>query len=98
MKPEKPDTCSVCCREVVLSFHHFVPKKLHGKSAIKELHSDKDLVHYGTWLCLDCHKKIHRSFSHQQLAEEFYTLKDLLANPEFFKFVCWVKKQKRRVK
>ena len=98
MKPEKSDTCQSCQRELALTFHHLVPKKMHDKHAVKQLHGDRELIHYGVWLCKDCHKKIHRLFSHTELALEYYTLEHLLAHPDFSKFVNWVSKQSKPVK
>lgn len=98
MKPVKPENCSTCQREVFLNFHHLIPKKMHGKRPIKALHPEKDFDHYGVWLCRDCHSKIHRLFTHKQLAETHYTLERIMEDEEFSKFLVWVKKQKKRVK
>ncbi len=98
MKPEKPNTCSLCKREVELSFHHLVPKKMHDKRWVVQKHADKELIHYGIWVCEDCHKKIHRLFDHQTLAEHYFTKDTLLQHEKLRKFVNWVSKQRKKVK
>jgi|SRR6056300_1577619 hypothetical protein len=98
MKPERPSSCTSCERELPLTFHHLVPKKMHEKYAVKQLHGEKELIHYGVWLCKDCHKKIHRTFSHTELALNYYTLDALLQHTDFSKFVKWVSKQRKPVK
>jgi len=98
MKPIKPNECQACKRELELTFHHLVPKKMHDKPPVIKQHDGVDFDHYGIWLCSDCHKKIHRTFSHKELAESYYTLDSLLQNEDFLKFVTWVSKQRKRVK
>ncbi len=97
-KPHKPDRCETCQREVELTFHHLVPKKMHTKKPILRLHEEIDLMHYGSWVCKDCHKKIHKRFTHHQLATWYYTVPRLLDDHKFRLFVEWVSKQKKRVK
>lgn len=98
MKPEKPNVCSTCRRSVDLSFHHLIPKKMHSKRWVKEKHAEIDLIHYGIWVCNDCHKKIHRLFDHQTLAAYYFTTDALLNNQKFKKFISWVSKQRKKVK
>lgn len=98
MKPNKPDNCDTCGREVKLTFHHLVPKKLHKKRRTILRYPDVDLNHHGIWVCKDCHKKIHRLFSHDELSETYNTVEKLKEHETFAKFLKWVSKQDKRVK
>jgi hypothetical protein len=98
MKPEKDGHCELCKREVDLSFHHFIPKKMHSKRVVKMKFGKDFLDHYGCWVCNDCHKMIHRTFTHDQLAFEYNNLQLLKQYPVMSKFINWVKKQNKKVK
>lgn len=98
MKAAKTDHCELCSRQVELTFHHLIPKKMHNKRPIKKRYEQDYLDHYGVWICNDCHKKIHRTLKHEELAFEYSTLELLMEHPEIKKFVEWVGKQTKRVK
>lgn len=98
MKAEKPLGCSLCNRGLELHFHHLVPKKMHEKRKILALHDGLELIHYGAWLCVDCHKTIHRKISHYDLATKYYTIEKLLEHPEICKFVTWASRQHKKIK
>jgi len=98
VKPVKKERCEFCERVLDLTYHHLIPKKTHKLRRIKERFSKCELNDNGVWLCVDCHKKIHKTFSHQELAFRYCTKDKLLENPEILKFVEWVKRQNRRVK
>lgn len=98
MKPEFPVLCETCKRDLPLSFHHLIPKKMHDKRVIQSVHPEIDFANYGIWICLDCHKKIHKLFDHHQLATTHYTLARLMADAKLRKFISWVSKQRKRVK
>lgn len=97
-KGVKPGECETCKREVELTFHHLIPKKMQSKKPVLRLHASIDMVHYGIWVCIDCHKKIHKRFTHHQLATWYYSLPRLMGDHKFNAFVAWVSKQKKRVK
>jgi len=98
MKAIKPSECSLCERDLALHFHHLVPKKMHDKRKIQSLHEGIELIHYGTWVCADCHKTLHRKISHYDLATQYYTVEKLLGHPEINKFVNWAAKQRKKIK
>ena len=98
MKPIRPDKCMTCNRGVKLTFHHLIPKKLHKKRKTILRLPETDLNHHGIWVCKDCHKKIHRLFTHEELSEEYYSIEKLKENETFRKFLNWVSKQDKRVK
>lgn len=97
-KSHKPECCETCQREVELTFHHLVPKKMQTKKPIIRFHKNVDLMHFGIWVCKDCHKKIHKRFTHHQLATQYFTLSRLMEDYKFQQFVGWVGKQNKRVK
>jgi len=74
--------CELCTRQVNhLTKHHLVPKQKDGKSSEK------------INICSACHRQLHHSFSNKYLAEELNTMTKIQTNPEFRKFLRWVKKQ-----
>ena len=98
MKEAKPNNCELCRRELELTFHHLIPKKMHNKRPIKRKFEPEYLNSYGIWICEDCHKMIHRTLKHNELAFIFNTKEKLLEQEEIKKFVDWVSKQDKRVK
>jgi ribosomal protein L37AE/L43A len=98
MKPEKKSACEFCKRDVELTFHHLIPKKMHQKGWVIKKYADVDLIHHGIWLCADCHKQVHKLLDHKQLAEFYFDKERLLSNAQLRKFVGWVSRQKKKVK
>lgn len=98
MKKSKPNNCVLCKRNQDLTFHHLVPKKMHNKRAIKRKYDPDYLYAYGIWVCADCHKMIHKTFKHDDLAFIYNTKEKLLEHNSINRFVQWVKKQDKRVK
>lgn len=98
MKLPKDEICATCRRERETTFHHLIPKKMHRKRVVQEQFSKEELMHTGIWVCRDCHKEIHRIFSHQELAETYNSLQALLNHDRFNSFLNWVKKQSKSVK
>ena len=92
------EPCQLCERQIPLTFHHLVPKKVHKRSQIKRKYSKEEMHTLGLWLCSDCHANIHRHINHLDLALHFQTTEALLAHPEVGKFVEWVAKQNKKVK
>ena len=92
------NNCELCNRNVELTFHHLIPKKNHKIGYIKKKYSHLDLNRYGINVCKDCHKMIHKLFSHKTLALEYYTKKRLLGHPKLNRFILWVKNQTKKVK
>lgn len=92
----KGDKCELCNRMgVKLTFHHLIPRKMHGKQYIEKHFPDIDLNHYGIDVCIPCHKMIHRKIDHRSLALDFNTRDKLLAHPEIAKFVKFQSKQRK---
>lgn len=49
-------------------------------------------------LCRDCHPYLHKKFTHRELGETYNTIKKIMANEDVFKFVTWLKKQRKKAK
>ncbi|HEY9809757.1 MAG TPA: HNH endonuclease [Halomicronema sp.] len=81
--------CQLCEREIEqLTVHHLIPKQKKG-------------THGPTIdICSACHRQIHTLFDNKRLATELNTKEKLESEPQFQKFIGWVKKQKpdKRVK
>jgi hypothetical protein len=45
-------------------------------------------------LCPTCHQQLHAMFSEATLAQEFYSVDLLRANPQVSSYLKWVRKQK----
>lgn len=98
MKAQKKDACELCQRHVSLTFHHLVPKKYHDNRTVRSKFENIDLIHYGSWLCNDCHKQVHRLISLKDLANDFNTLEKLRNHEDIMKFAHWAAKQTKKIK
>lgn len=90
-KPTRTDHCELCRRSVAyLTEHHLIPKSRHR---------DKKLIrHYGktamrlkvAWLCVACHKHIHRHINERDLAYQYFDIDRLRGHPAVLEFVQWI--------
>ena len=87
--------CQLCERQVSLTFHHLIPRKLHRRTHFKKNYSREEL-HEGIMICRRCHKGVHRLYDEMTLARHFSTLEDLKQDPEIRKHVQWVQKQREQ--
>lgn len=72
--------CPLCKRDgAPMSDHHLVPKSRGGK--ITEP------------ICNACHKQIHALYDNKLLETELNTVESLLAEPQFQKYLAWIRKQ-----
>lgn len=85
--------CPFCNREVDLTFHHFIPKKVHGRKYYKKHYSKQDL-NQGINICALCHKGIHRLYDETTLAKRLNNADVLLDDEALAKHFKWVSKQK----
>ena len=86
--------CELCGREKPLSFHHLIPKAVHGRRRFQKQHSKDKMRSRGIYICRLCHSGIHDLISERELAEKFAAREALLAHPAIAKHIAWVKKQK----
>jgi hypothetical protein len=98
VKPNKPNSCEFCQRHLKLTFHHLVPKKMHKDKRVLKMFPDVDLIHFGIWICTACHKHLHKSFGHEDLAFYLNEKEKLLRNDKVKRFTNWASKQRKRIK
>lgn len=74
------EKCPLCKRSNLRpSAHHLVPKSQGGKETLV--------------VCGDCHKAAHVLFTNKELAEEYFTVKALLAHPKMRKMIRFIARQ-----
>ncbi len=86
--------CELCGREKPLTFHHLIPKAVHGRKRYQKRHSKDELRTRGIYVCRLCHNGIHDLISEKKLADSFSTKDLLVEHPAIAKHIAWVKKQK----
>jgi 5-methylcytosine-specific restriction enzyme A len=72
--------CVFCRRSVQTRRHHIVPECKGGRETVPT--------------CQTCEDFIHKTWSHNQLRDEFNTVEKILADERFQKFLAWLRKQK----
>ncbi len=82
--------CELCGREMELTGHHLVPKKMGGKKRYKKLFA-KEERDKKIWLCRPCHTHIHTLLSEKELAENYDSLEKLKTHPGVRKWKGWIK-------
>ncbi len=95
MAKDKSGRCSLCQREVLLTFHHLIPKKVHRRPYFKKTYAKADL-NQGIWVCRLCHNGIHDHYDEMTLAKRLQTLKKIQTDPQLQRHAAWVAKQKVR--
>lgn len=76
------EICPLCGRllgRVRVTEHHLVPRRYKGKET-RMMHAI-------------CHRKIHATFTDQELRDHYHTFERLLAHDEIRVFVEWVRKK-----
>lgn len=85
--------CPLCGREVDLTFHHLIPKKLHRRPRFKKAYTREER-NVGIDICRTCHDGIHAFYDEMTLAKNFSTLEKLLADEKLARHFQWVARQK----
>jgi len=88
----RPQTneCEICGRDwVPLTYHHLIPRFVHGKAVKRGCHREEDLQAVA-WLCRACHSFVHRLAGHEELARQYFTVDRLLEREEVRSFAGWV--------
>ena len=83
--------CLVCERKVRLTKHHLYPRETHkrkAKQGISEINLQETIA-----ICRMCHSTIHRFFTNDILADEYFTLDRLLSNERFYRYARWAAAQ-----
>ncbi|KAK6952656.1 hypothetical protein Daesc_004946 [Daldinia eschscholtzii] len=82
--------CEMCGRDwVPLSYHHLIPRFVHGKAVKRRWHRAEDLENVA-WLCGACHRFVHRFKGHEDLARRYYTVELLMAEEPVRRWAEWV--------
>jgi hypothetical protein len=89
--------CPFCGRETDLTFHHFVPRKVHRRTHFKKTFTREEL-NQGVDICRLCHNGIHDLYDEVTLAKQFASFTALVNDPALKKHFAWVAKQKVRGK
>lgn len=90
MKTSRPDQCELCARAAPLTQHHLIPKRLHRNTKIRKQYGVDTLRTQIAWLCLPCHKHIHRCISERDLGLHYASVAQLRGHPEVAAFVDWL--------
>lgn len=89
-----PTNCELCGRDKPLTFHHLIPKAVHGKRRYQKRHTKTELRSRGLYICRLCHNGIHDLIPERELADNFATREALLDHEGLARHIAWVKKQK----
>lgn len=73
------DPCAFCKRNVPTRGHHVVPRCKGGREIAPTCHSCEDFI--------------HKTWTHNELRDEFNTVEKILADERFQKFLRWLYKQ-----
>jgi len=87
------ETCPLCRREVALTFHHLIPKKVHGRNFFQKKYSKSEL-RSGIDICRKCHDGIHDFYDEMALGKNLSTLEAIQSDPALAKHFAWVAKQR----
>jgi ribosomal protein S14 len=91
----KPGICCLCFRELALTFHHLIPRKVHRRSYFQKNY-DRDSLNQGIFICTICHRGIHATYDEMTLARQFNSIEQLRQDAELTKHFAWAAKQKQR--
>lgn len=102
-------SCEMCERFVKRTFHHLIPKEMHGRylkknrlpenleEAMPNAECTRSFLHsHGVKVCKTCHWAIHDAEPNDVLAEERNTLALLLEHPKIYRFAKYNSKRKAR--
>lgn len=87
--------CPFCRRELPLTFHHLIPKKLHRRARFRK-HYSREQLSLGIDVCRQCHDGIHDRYDEMTLFRDFSTPEALASDPELARYFDWVSRQKVR--
>lgn len=93
--PGQREVCPLCGRQVKLTLHHLIPRKVHRRKRFAKHYSRQEL-NRGIHICRRCHDGIHARYDEMTLATEFASLEALRADEDLQRHFAWVAKQKRR--
>lgn len=91
---KRPQICCLCFRELALTFHHLIPRKVHRRSYFQKNYN-REKLNEGIFICRTCHKGIHALYDEMTLARQFNSLEQLRQDEELAKHFAWSAKQKQ---
>jgi hypothetical protein len=77
--PIMEEQCEFCNRNVATRGHHVVPRCKGGREIVPT--------------CRSCEDFIHKTWTHNQLRDEYNTVEKILTDPRYQKFLRWLQKQ-----
>ena len=86
-------TCPFCRRQLPLTFHHLIPRKLHRRARFRKQYS-REALNRGIDVCRQCHDGIHDRYDEMRLYREYSTPQALAEDPELRRYFDWVARQK----
>lgn len=90
--------CEICGRDwIPLSYHHLIPKEVHGKVLKRKWHEEWRLNSVA-WLCRACHSFVHRCESNEVLARDYWTVERLLEREDVQQWAKWVSRVRWKAK
>lgn len=87
------DSCPLCKRQTHLTFHHFIPRKVHRRAHFKKNYSKAELQQ-GIHICRACHNGIHKAYDEMTLAKSYASLDKLQQDERLNQHFNWVAKQR----
>jgi hypothetical protein len=91
----RPGQCELCQRTKPLTEHHLIPRAVHRKTHFQKRFSKEEMTHRKISICRKCHRGIHRIIpDEKELARNYNTKEQLLADERIRKHIAWVAKQK----
>ena len=85
--------CPFCQRELSLTFHHLIPKKLHRRARFRKQYS-REQLNRGIAICRQCHDGVHKRYDEMRLYQDFRTPQALAKDPALRRHFDWVSRQK----
>lgn len=91
-----PGQCALCRRQCALTYHHLIPRKLHGRTHFQK-HYTKEQRQAGIYICRPCHSGVHKLYDEVHLGKNLNTLAALQSDPAIARHAAWVAKQKIQI-
>lgn len=88
--------CPFCHREMNLTHHHLIPKKMHRRNLFKRKYN-RSILAETILICRQCHDGIHRFYDEMELAKKFNSFILLQKDKKLAAYFNWVAKQRRRI-
>ena len=85
--------CPFCGRDLPLTFHHLIPRKLHRRTRFRKQYS-REQLNRGIDICRQCHDGIHERYDEMTLYRDFDQPDKLIADPALARYFDWVARQK----